>query len=670
MPTVVFTPSGRRGEVESGCTVLDAARRLGADLDSVCGGRGICGRCQVVPAFGEFAKHNIISDAGHLSPINETELSYHGRRPLETGGRLGCAARVLGDLVVDVPPASQMHRPVIRKSVDLTGLVIDPVVHPYYVEVVANDLGGDRSDLRLLTDALSEQWGLPTMRITPNALIRLQPALAHERRDVTVAVHDNNLITGVWPGFFDELYGVAIDVGSTTVAGHLCDLATGDVLASAGLMNPQIKFGEDLMSRVSYVMMNPGGQVELTSAIRGALNDLIHELCTQASRDRAGEPPVRMSEISDIVLVGNPIMHHLILGIDPTPLGGAPFPLATDLPIDGRAFDVGIACPLATLHILPCIAGHVGADTAGAVLAVGPHRGDEMVLLIDVGTNAELVLGNCDGLAAASSPTGPAFEGAQISSGQRATAGAIERVRIDRDTLEPRLKVIGSDLWSDEPGFAESLPEVGITGICGSGIIEAVAELFLSGVIDADGSINGGAAERTARVVADGRTFAFVLHHGTPELRVTQNDVRGIQLAKGALYAGARLLMDRAGLETVDAVKLAGAFGSHIDPVYALVLGMIPDCDPERVTSVGNAAGSGAVRALLSNAARDEIASVARTITKVETAIEPRFQEHFVQAMGIPHSTDPYARLGAVVTLPERTESATPTRQRRRNREA
>lgn len=665
MPTVIFTPSGRRGDVELGCSILDAARRLGADLDSVCAGRGICGRCQVVPTFGQFDKHGINSDPDHLSPFGPTEESYHGRRPLEADGRLGCAAKVLGDLLIDVPPSSQMHRPVIRKAVDLEGLIIDPVVHPYYVEVVPNDLGGDRSDLGLLTDALAQQWNLPPLGITHEALIRLQPALAHEGRDVTVAVHDNRTITGVWPGFTDELFGVAIDIGSTTVAGHLCDIASGEVLASAGLMNPQIRFGEDLMSRVSYVMMNPGGQRELTAVIRGALDELIGQLCTDAS---VGRTPIAKTQISDVVLVGNPIMHHLVLGIDPTPLGGAPFPLATDLPVDGRATDVGIDCPQSTLHLLPCIAGHVGADTTAAILAVGPHRSDEMVLLIDVGTNAELVLGNNTGLSAASSPTGPAFEGAQISCGQRATAGAIERVRIDRATLEPRIKVIGSDLWSDEPGFEDSLPEVGITGICGSGIIEILGELFLAGVIGADGTILADAAQRSDRIVADDRTSAYVLWHGTPELRITQNDVRGIQLAKGALYAGARLLMDRAGLDTVDAVKLAGAFGSHIDPVYALVLGMIPDCEPSKVTSVGNAAGSGALRALLSKVDREEIAVVARTVTKVETAIEPRFQEHFINAMGLPHTTDPYPKLGAVVALPPRAESAGPRRSGRRSR--
>ncbi len=662
MPNVVFTPSGRQGRVDSDTTVLDAARQLGVDLDSVCGGRGICGRCQVVPMAGDFAKHGIRSRSEHLSPLGPVEQAYDGRRILDDGARLGCVARILDDVVIDVPVESQMHRPVIRKSIDLDGLTIDPIVRAYFVRVGDQDLGGERSDLRLLLDELSSGWELSGLSMTAATLRYLQPALARGKREVTVAVHGDSRITGIWPGFVDTVFGVAIDVGSTTVAGHLCDLSSGEVLATGGLMNPQIRFGEDLMSRVSYVMMHPGGEQELTAVIREALNDLLATLCEQAS--------LTMSDISDIVLVGNPIMHHLLLGIDPTPLGGAPFPLATDLAVDLMAAEMDLACPFASVHVLACIAGHVGADTVGAVLAAQPHRSDDIVLLVDVGTNAELVLGNRQGLAAASSPTGPAFEGAQISAGQRATAGAIERVRIDRETLEPRLKVIGSELWSNEAGFADSVPEVGITGICGSGIIELVAELFLAGVIDADGTINGAAAERNERIVPDGRTFSYVFYRDDDrQLRLTQTDVRNIQLAKSALYAGARLLMDRAGLDSVDRVLLAGAFGAHIDPVYALVLGLIPDCDPSSVRSIGNAAGSGAVRALLSAADRQEATVVARTITKVETAIEPRFQEHFVLAMGFPHSTDPYPRLSAVVELPAKSEAQSGGRQRRRNRE-
>ncbi len=659
MPSVVFTPSGLRGMVEVGQTLLDAARQLGVDLDSVCGGRGICGRCQIVPTFGEFAKHGLVSAPDNVRALTEVEAAYAGRRRLEPGSRLGCAAAVCGDLVVDVPASSQVHRPIVRKSLDFgdVGVTVDPVVRLYFVEVANESLGGDRSDYELLADALNDQWALPTLTTTIAALAGLQRALVGGTRRVTAAVHNGQTILAVYPGLLETVFGIAIDIGSTTVAGHLCDLATGEALASAGIMNPQIRFGEDLMSRVSYVMMNPSGKDDLVRAIRGALESLVTELIAEAGVER--------ERVLDIVLVGNPIMHHLVLGIDPTPLGTAPFALATALPIDTKATEVGISISNAMVHLLPCIAGHVGADTAAAVLATQPHRSPAMTLIVDVGTNAELVLGNHDGLLAASSPTGPAFEGAQISCGQRATAGAIERVRIDRETLEPRFRVIGSSLWSDEPGFASTLPEAGVSGICGSGIIEVIAEMFLSGIIDADGRILGSDdTPRSPRIVADGRTFAYVLVDGPSPVRVTQNDVRAIQLAKAALHAGARLLMNRAGVDHLDAIKLAGAFGSHIDPVYALVLGLLPDCDPAAVTSVGNAAGTGAVLALLSAAARRDIAAVARSVTKVETAIEPGFQEHFVEAMAFPHASDPYARLQTVVSLPPRVAAAATGRVR------
>jgi uncharacterized 2Fe-2S/4Fe-4S cluster protein (DUF4445 family) len=473
--------------------------------------------------------------------------------------------------------------------------------------------------------------------VRPAALTALQPALRDGERTVTVAVHRDGTVAAIWPGFVDAAYGIAIDVGSTTVAGHCCDLATGEVVGSAGIMNPQIRFGEDLMSRVSYVMMHERGARELTEAIRTGLRELVAQLVAIGGIDR--------ERIVDVVVVGNPIMHHLVLGIDPTPLGTAPFTLATDEPVDAWADDIALELPHAHLHVLPCIAGHVGADTSAAVLHEAPHRGDDVMLLVDVGTNAEIVLGNRDWLFAASSPTGPAFEGAQLSCGQRATTGAIERVRIDPDTLEPRLKVIGIDAWSDEPAFATAAPAVGVTGVCGSGVIEAIAELFLAGVIRRDGTIDGAAAARSSRVVSDGRTYAYVLHRGDAgELRITQNDVRAIQLAKAALQAGVRLLMDHAAIDTFDSVRLAGAFGSHIDPAYALVLGLIPDCDVSIARNVGNAAGAGAVRALLSYDAREEIAGVARKIVKIETAIEPRFQEHFVRAMGFPTSEEPTAQ--------------------------
>ncbi len=664
---VVFTPSGLSGRVPEGTTVLEAARELGVDLDSVCGGKGLCGRCQIVPGVGNFPKWQVEVDPDHFSPPGTLETDYRGRRPLGEGQRLGCAVRVLGDVVVDVPAASQIHKQVVRKGVALEDLVIDPLISLHYVEVAPEteeDLG--RSAIDRIRHELARVWDRHDVTPIFEVLPQLHPALDYGEDGVTVALRGNTLIAA-WPGFVDQMVGVAIDIGSTTIAGHLVDLATGAVLASNGRMNPQIRFGEDLMSRVSYVMMNPGGATALTAAVQFELDTLVTDLVDEAGVDR--------SQVLDLVLVGNPIMHHLVLGVDPTPLGQAPFVLATSDAVEVRAPKIGITCPSARVYVAPCIAGHVGADTAAAILAEGPHRGEAVQLLVDVGTNAEIVLGNRDGLYAASSPTGPAFEGAQLSSGQRATAGAIERVRIDRATLEPRYKVIGCDEWSDEPGFDAGTRRTGISGICGSGIIEVIAEMFLAGVIDQQGVIRPELAERSDRVVADGRTFAYIVHRGQPveagsgatsQLRITQNDVRAVQLAKAALRAGIELLLEHAGFDQIDDVRLAGAFGAHIDPLHAMVLGLIPDCPLDAVRSVGNAAGSGAVRALLSGAQRHEMETVVRQVNKIETATEPRFQELFVAALAFPHLTAATPNLAEVVDLPLRTATAAEGGRRRR----
>jgi uncharacterized 2Fe-2S/4Fe-4S cluster protein (DUF4445 family) len=658
---VIFTPSGRRGRFEPGTTVLDAARSLGVDLDSVCGGRGLCGRCQVVPAEGSFPKHGIESSDGHLTPRGANEKEYDRLRGLAPGRRLGCFAHIHGDVLVDVPPESQVHRQVVRKGVPVRDFVIGPVVTLHEIEVERPDLAKPGGDLARVQAALEREWGLKDVEADLDVIRALQPALDTGDYKITVAVHDGRVVTGVWPGLHDRALGVALDIGSTTIAGHLANLADGEVLASDGVMNPQIRFGEDLMSRVSYAMLHEGGAQAMTSAVREAIGSLVTGLAARAE--------VEVEEILEIAIVGNSIMHHLVLGIDPTPLGSAPFALATDRAVRTTARELEIPAHAgARVYVLPCIAGHVGADAAGAILAETPYLADEVTLLVDVGTNAEIVLGSKDRLLAASSPTGPAFEGAQISCGQRAAPGAIERVRIDRDTLEPRFRVIGSARWSDETGFDASIRRTGVTGVCGSGIVEVIAELFLAGVISADGTIDGRLAGRTPRLVEDGRTFSYVLSEGgpgalvgdgeigpaSPRLLITQNDVRAIQLAKAALYAGARLLMDHLEVEAVDQVKLAGAFGSQIDPLHALVLGLVPDAPLDRVGAAGNAAGTGALIALLSADARREIERVVRTVEKIETAVEPRFQAHFVDAMAFPHATAPYANLASEVELPAR----------------
>ncbi len=642
---VVFMPSGKRGRFPRGTQLLQAARTLGVDVDSVCGGRAICGRCQVLVMEGDFAKHGVSSHAGHLSPRSEAERSYSERKPLPAGHRLSCSTQIEGDLVIDVPASSQVHRQVVRKAADARPITLNPLVHLHYVEVREPDMHDPAGDLQRLLEALNKEWNFKPLRADLHVLQKLQAALRKGEWRVTVAVHAGTQLIGVWPGFHEGAYGLAVDVGSTTIAAHLCNLESGEVVASSGAMNPQIRFGEDLMSRVSYAMMHEGGAQQMTEAVRGALNSLAAEVAHEAG--------IEVTDILELTLVGNPIMHHLLLGIDPTELGGAPFALATDSALGLHASELGLAVhPGARVYTLPCIAGHVGADTAGMLLSERPDLSEKLTLLVDVGTNAEIVLGDRNRLLACSSPTGPAFEGAQISSGQRAAPGAIERVRIDRDTLAAKFKVIGCNLWSNQSGFEAAVAATGVTGICGSGIIEVIAEMYLAGIITQDGVIDGGLAARSDRIVQTGRTYAYIVHPGTPNLIVTQNDVRAIQLAKAALRAGVALLMEHMGVDRLDRIRLAGAFGSHIDVKYAMVLGMIPDCDLFNVSSAGNAAGTGARIALLDADSRRAIEELVRRVDKIETAIEPKFQAHFVAAMGIPHTTEPYTQLRKVVTLP------------------
>jgi uncharacterized 2Fe-2S/4Fe-4S cluster protein (DUF4445 family) len=635
--------------------VLQAARELGVDIDSICGGRARCARCQVEPVDGSFPKENIVSSSGHLSEPGAAEEECRQRGRLMPGLRLGCQARIEGDIRIDVPASSQVHHQVVRKEHEVRDIELDPVIHLYFVAVPEPDINLPEGDLQRLKRALLEDWGLQPAEWDSGLLTGLQQALREGKWQVTVAVRDSCRVVAVWPGFRDRVYGAAIDVGSTTIAVNLCDLVSGEVLASAGAMNPQIRFGEDLMSRVSYAMLNEDGAARMTRAVRQELDRLLRQTADQAA--------IGPEEILELTLVGNPVMHHLVLGMDPAPLGTAPFALCTDQPVDIPAADLDLSLhPSARAWFLPCIAGHVGADTAGVLLAEAPWEQEEISLIIDVGTNAEIVLGNRNRLLAASSPTGPAFEGAQISSGQRAAPGAIERVRIDPETLEPRIRVVGSDVWSDEPGFEEAIGAQGVTGICGSGIIEAVASMFLAGILRPDGVVGGAAADRSDRIVADGRTFSYRLFGGEPGVVITQGDIRAIQLAKAALYAGAQLLMDRLGIDRVDRIRLAGAFGSHIDVKYAMVLGLIPDCDLDRVSSARNAAGTGARIALLNGEARREISRCVADIEKIETAVDRAFQQHFVEAMGLPHSTRTFTELARSVTLP-----VTKTVSRKRN---
>ncbi|MCC6801752.1 MAG: DUF4445 domain-containing protein [Anaerolineae bacterium] len=625
---VILLPSGRQGDVPDGTTVLDAAHQLGVDLEALCGGRQRCAKCLVGVEQGTFPKHGITSGSEHLTPPSADERRYAAAHGIDLHEqRMACAARIAGDVLISVPETSLARKQVFRKAAGDVPITLNPAVRMVYVEVEPAALGS-RGDWQRLQVALADQRDLHDLSIDLAALRSLQAALRAGSWGVTVTIWREREVIRVEPGYVESLYGLAVDIGSTTVAGYLCDLLTGEIVATEALMNPQVRFGEDIMSRISYAA-EPGGVGRLHHAIVKALNDLMAGVAASAG--------IAASAITDLVVVGNSVMTHLFLELDPHELGTMPFALSSDDAHNLKARDLGLkaAHPGARVHLLPSIAAYVGADTVGVLLAaVAATPDNEITLIVDIGTNAEIVLASRDFLLASSSPTGPAFEGAQITHGQRAAAGAIERFRYDGQRV--RYKVVGDPRWSDELPPGETLAP---TGICGSGIIEIVAELNRAGVIRTSGRFPP--SDSHAHVRANGKSGEFVVAPADEtasgsDIVVTQHDVRAIQLAKAALFAGIRLLMEQKGIDHIDRIKLAGAFGSYIDPLYAMRIGLIPECDLEHVEIVGNAAGDGARIALVDADQREAAQMLARRVEYVETAAHSRFQDCFVEALALP----------------------------------
>ena len=662
---VALMPSGRQGKVKRGTNLLKAAQELGVELESICGGRQTCLKCQVIVEEGHFPKLGVTSSAVHLSPLTSRELELSQNERLE-GRRLACAAEVVGDLLITVPEESQARKQIIAKAASDRTIEIDPAVRQVYVEVIPPELGDTRGDWERLVEALEEQWGIKEPAIDIRVLPTLQTALREENFAITLTLWQDKEVLRVQPGYKEGIYGLAIDVGSTTVVAHLCDLRTGEVLATEASMNTQVRYGEDLISRVSYATSEAQGLARLNRAVILVINDLAEKAAQKAG--------LVVEDILDVVIVANPVMHHILLGINPKELGGAPFALAVDSALDLKAREIGLSLhPAARLHLLPIIAGHVGADNIAVQIAETPYEQQEITLIVDVGTNAEIVLGNREQILVASSPTGPAFEGAQITHGQRAAPGAVERVRIDPVSLEPRIKIIGYDGWI-EPDMADQLPaDVRATGICGSGIIEAIAEMYLAGIINANGLFEEACVERSERVRYGSRTGEYVLVDssltatGAP-IVVNQNDVRAIQLAKAALYAGTKLLMAHRKVERVERVVLAGAFGSFISPLHAMILGLIPDCQLDKVVAVGNAAGDGARFALLNRGLRLKAVELARWVQHISTPLESSFQDEFVAALNIPHARDAFPHLAEILPDTPKNDGGERRRSRFRNR--
>ena len=650
--TIVFTPSGIRGRVKKGTTILEAAQKFSVDLNSICGARGRCSKCQVELTFGEFNKLNIRSKETSVSERNETELIYRTKFHLSEERRLGCQTKILGDLVVDVPEDSQIHKQIIKKETNLRDFSLNTSVKAFYVQVSEPQLDSLESDFERLKISLKDDWNIQGVTCSVRVLKDLQEKLRRGNWGITVLLYykENTVpeIVDIHSGYSEiPAFGVAIDLGSTSIAATLCDLNSGKIVGSMGIMNPQIRYGEDVMSRVSYCMMEEKGLATLNNSVIQGINELTRKI--------AEKHGIKLDSVFEIVFVANPIMHHLLLGIDPKELGQAPFPLALSDSLTIKSKDIGIILnPESYVYTVPCIGGHVGADAASVLIAEQPEKlKDTTTLLIDIGTNAEILLAKGEEIFACSCPTGPALEGAQISAGQRAAPGAIERVRIDPITKEPRFKVIGCEQWSNEEGFSENVSGVGVTGICGSGIIEAVAEMRLAGLLDANGLIGSAAQTGSNRCTSSERTNSYLLYSDNKvSLSITNMDIRAIQLAKAALHASFKILLEKSRVNRIDSILLAGAFGSQISPEHALIIGLVPDAQVSQIVASGNSAGAGAIIALLDVSSRREISSLVRKVHKIETAVEPSFQKHFVEGSAFPDNSSSHPELFKLKELP------------------
>ncbi len=641
---VIFQPSGSRGEIEEGTLILDAARELGVEIESTCGGRMMCSKCRVRVEEGFFERFGIESSMNHLSPVEVQEKEFFRKKGL-TGDnfRQSCVAEIRGPAVIFVPEESRAVKQLVRKSARELNIDIKPAVKRYYVEMSAATLNDPLGDWERLQNALQDQYNLDAgdLSIDYMELITLQTAVREGEWKVTVSIWQGREVIKVESGFAEYSLGLAVDVGTTTVAGYLCDLDSGLVLASESMMNPQTPYGDDVMARITYAMTNDTGLETMHKAIIEGLNTIVARVC-----ETAGYQP---NEIVETVLVGNTCMDHIFLNIYPKYVGVSPFSPVIHRSVDVKARDFGLHIhPSGNIHVLPNQAGFVGADNTACVIAEEPYKQDEIMLVIDIGTNGEMVLGNREKLISTSVPTGPAFEGAQISSGMRAAPGAIEKIDIDPVTWNVRFKNIGQEKWNDE------LPkeEIQARGICGSGIIDLGWELYKAGVVNKTGRFSREKHSPRLREGPAGKEFVIAWADETAigrDITFNIDDVRALQLAKSSMYSAAKIMMRRRGVDKIDKVVLAGAFGSYIDKIKSMAMGLFPDCDFKNVYAVGNAAGDGARIALLNVDKRDEANEIARNIEYVELTVEPDFEKQFAAAMHFPHMKDQFPHIDGML---------------------
>jgi uncharacterized 2Fe-2S/4Fe-4S cluster protein (DUF4445 family) len=599
---VEFEPMGARADVAEGSTVMDAARAAGIAISSTCGGEGTCGRCRVV-----------VLDGAASAPT-DADLRYISQIEAGAGQRLACRTAVTRPLRVQVPKASLIAGQRLQLDGPARKIALEAAVHAHEIEADPPNLEDPRSDVDRVAAALSTAHGLNRLATDPAVVRQLAPLARRTNWQLTAYVRNRDIIGFAALG--RGPVGLAVDLGTTKVAGYLIDLVSGESLAAEGIGNPQISYGEDVIARLAYAARHDHGAEQLATVVRAGIDRLLGQLTETAGVSR--------EQVVDATIVGNTAMHHLLIGLPTKQLSQAPFVPAASAPMDIRARDLGIEmAPDARVHIPPVIGGFVGADTVAMVIGADLDRLEKVAVGVDIGTNTEIVLRRpgLGHLASASCASGPAFEGAHIRDGMRGQAGAIEGVRLSADGAAPELRVIGDQAPA---------------GICGSGIVDAIAELWRTDRIDMRGRFRRDAAgvregDKGAEYVLAGAAVTGIGR----DIAITQNDVNEIQLAKGAIAAGISILLEATGTppEDVDEVIVAGAFGTYLDLDSALAIGLLPRLPRAEYSQIGNAAGTGARAALLSLRERERARRIAHGTRYLELTSNPGFHRRFARSM-------------------------------------
>jgi len=589
--------------------LLKIANELGIDIDAPCGGRETCGKCRII----------VLSGQEYLSPIKDSEIKFLSRDEIAHGYRLSCCVNIIkeGDIILEVPIESQLgiHR-ILIKGLE-PPIKLKPKVNKVFLRIKKPDVKDLRAHTERIVDTLKEE-GIKVKNFSYTVLLSLPEVVKYSNWEVTLTIRDEEIIALEAHDNSDKLFGIAFDIGTTKIVGYLVNLKNGNNLASYSLVNPQIAKGGDVITRISYTMKDRDKLKEMHQLLISAINEIIEKLCKKAG--------LKNDDILDMVIVGNTAMHHFFFNISPIPVGLSPYTAVIGRELEIKAKDLGIKInPEAYIYSPPNIAGFVGADAIADILASEIYKKNELSLLVDIGTNVEIVCGNKDGLQVCSTPAGPALEGAEITFGMRAARGAIERVWIDPENMVVKYKVIGNDK---------------VKGICGSGIISAIAEMLKVGLIDNTGKINN----NNKIIKKLNGEYALIVAYKDEtsigkDVVITQQDIRKIQLAKAAVYTGITLSLKHLGVKIseVKTLYVAGSFGNYIDPLSAKIIGMYPDLPLQNIKLLGNAAGAGARMLLKSSDLREEVKEIVKKTKYFLLGHEEEFQKEFINSLYLPH---------------------------------